>query len=328
MSIDVPDHTSLDDLAAEPKTGSLRRLRFSLLALLIIITLVALALAWLVQPDRVVATALFEVRNENASIVHQDRPFTKEDYEIIKKTQVALLKSRFVLSSALVNPGIASLSVLSSSDDKEAWLQDHLEIEFPKDGEILSISLRGTEAQKDDLAALVDAVAGAYKKEVLGQERQRKLTIRDMVAKSLEGLNTEFKRKAEDYLDIAKGLNKSTGSGGDPLNEINTKRLDRIDGELLRLEGEQLKNETAGEKQDAAFLAKRVEQLRKQKDELEKTIRLGTVRSVELESRQQELTELQGIASEMTRKLEELDIDMQTPPRIRQVQQAVITLGN
>jgi myosin heavy subunit len=233
-----------------------------------------------------------------------------------------------VLSSALVNPGIASLPVLSSSKDKEAWLQEHLEIEFPQDGEILSISLHGTEPQAADLAALVDAVANAYKKEVLGQERQRKLTIRDMVAKSLESLNHEFKRKAEDYLDIAKGLNKSTGSGGDPLDQINTKRLNRIDGELMRLEGEQLKNETAGEKQDATYLAKRLDQLRKQKEELEKTIRANTIRYVELETRQEELKQLQGIANEMSVKLEELDIDMETPPRIRQVQQAVITLGN
>jgi hypothetical protein len=330
MSIDAPDHTSLDDLAAEPEPSSLRRLRFSLLTLLIVITLVGLVLAWLVQPNHAVATALFEVRNEQVSIVGKDtvRPLSKEEFETLKKTQVALLKSKFLLSSALVNPGIASLPVLSSSKDKEAWLQEHLEIEFPQDGEILSISLHGTEPQAADLAALVDAVAAAYKKEVLGQERQRKLTIRDMVAKSLEILNNEYKRKAEDYLDIAKALNKSAGSGGDPLNQINTKRLDRIDGELLRLEGEQLKNETAGEKQDAAFLAKRLEQLRKQKDELEKTIRLGSDRSVELESRQQDLTVLRQIVTEMATNLEKQDIDLETPPRIRQVQQAVITLGN
>jgi hypothetical protein len=164
MSIDASEGTSLDDLAAEPAARSLRRLRFSLLTLFIAITLIALVLAWMVQPNRVVATALFEVRNEYASIVHRERTFSKEDFEILKKTQVALLKSKFVLSSALVNPGIASLPVLNSSDDKEGWLQDHLEIEYPRDGEILSISLRGTEAQSADLIALVDAVAGAYKK--------------------------------------------------------------------------------------------------------------------------------------------------------------------
>ena len=223
-------------------------------------------------------------------------------------------------------PSISSLPILSASNDKEAWLQDHLVIEYPQDGEILSISLRGTQAQKDDLVALVDAVAGAYKKEVLSSERQRQLTIRDMVAKSLENLNAELRRKSEDYLDIAKGLNRPNGTGDDPLQQINIKRLDRIDGEIMRLEGEQLKNETAGEKKDAEFSAKRLEQLRKQKTELEKTIQARTARSLELETRGEELKQLQSLSNDMSVKLESLDIDLEAPPRIRQVQQAVVTL--
>jgi hypothetical protein len=326
MPTDAPDGRSyLDDLAAEPQPSSLRRFRFSLLALLIAIALVAVALAWLVQPKRVVATALFEVRNEVPSIVAGNRPLSKEEFDTLKKTQLALLRTKFVLSSALVNPGIAALPALSSSDDKEAWLQDHLEVEFPQNGEILSISLSGPESQKTDLVAIVDAVAAAYKKEVLGAERQRRLTIRDMVAKSLENLQMELKRKSEDYLDIARGMNRPNGTGDDPLTQINSKRLDRIDGEIMRLEGEQLKNETAGEKQDAAFLAKRLEQLRKQKSELEKTIQASTARSVELETRGEELKQLQSIANDMSVRLESIDIDLETPPQIRQVQPATIS---
>jgi len=148
MPVDAAAESYLDDLAAEPDTNSRRRLRFSLLAFLLAITVVALTLGWLIQPNYVVATALFEVRNEQLSIIAKDRPFSKEDYELLKKTQIALLKSKYVLSSALVNPGIASLSVLARADDKEAWLQDHLQIEFPQDGEILSISLSGTESKQ------------------------------------------------------------------------------------------------------------------------------------------------------------------------------------
>src|SRR4029079_17170408 len=131
---------SIDALASGARKRPWRRLilfGFSLI-------LICIAAWWLSQPKRVAATALFEVRNEQASLVARDsdRMFlSKEEFEIIKNTQIALLKSRFVLSSALVNPGIASLSVLGSSDDKEAWLQDHLEIEYPHEGEILSISL-------------------------------------------------------------------------------------------------------------------------------------------------------------------------------------------
>ena len=286
---------------------------------------------WLSQPNRVAATALFEVRNEQASLVARDSDqmfLSKEEFEIMKKYPNRSAQKQVRAIHRRWNPGIASLSVLGSSDDKEAWLQDHLEIEYPHEGEILSISLHGPESQKDDLTALVDAIAAAYKKEVLSQERQRRLTIRDMLSKSLENLTHEIKRKSEDYLDIAKSLDRPDGTNNDPLKEINTKRLDRIDAELMRLEGEQLKNETAGDKQDTAFLAKRLEQLGKQKEELEKAIRLSTVRTVELETRGEELKQLQSMANDMTIKLEALDIDLQVPPRIRQVQSAAISPSN
>ncbi len=42
---------------------------FSLLALFLFVTIVCLALAWLVQPKRVVATALFEVEGSERKLM-------------------------------------------------------------------------------------------------------------------------------------------------------------------------------------------------------------------------------------------------------------------
>lgn len=176
----------------------------------------ALAIAlWCIFPESSSATALFEIRNETESIVHDMTPRTAADFDTLKKTQLALLKSKFLLTSALVNPGIASLSILAKERDKEGWLQDHLEVDFPQNGEILSISLTGS--PPEDLQALVDAVSDAYSREVLGKEKTRKLTIRDMLEKALLDLNNEIKKKMEDYLEIAKGMGRvQTENGEDP----------------------------------------------------------------------------------------------------------------
>ena len=159
-------------------------------------------------PESSSATALFEVRIKQESIIRDSIQQSTQDYEILKKTQLALLKSKFLLTSALRDPGIAALSILAGERDKEEWLQEHLDVEFPQNGEILSISLTGTPA--DDLVLLVDKVAEAYKTEVLGNETARKLNIHDMVERSLQNLQTEIKRKSEDYIDIAKGMNRTT----------------------------------------------------------------------------------------------------------------------
>jgi capsular exopolysaccharide synthesis family protein len=168
----------------------------------------ALAL-WTFFPESSSATALFEVRIKQETIMRDGNQQSTQDYEILKKTQLALLKSKFLLKSALRDPSIAALSILAGERDPEEWLQEHLDVEFPQNGEILSISLSGTPA--DDLVLLVNSVAQAYKTEVLGDETARKMNIHDMVERSLQKLQAEIKRKSEDYIDIAKGMNRPTG---------------------------------------------------------------------------------------------------------------------
>ncbi len=222
---------------------------------------------WFLFPESSSATALFEVRNEQQSIIHDASRHTTQDFEILKKTQLALLKSKFVLTSALVNPGIASLSILAGERDKEGWLQDNLDVEFPQNGEILSISLSGS--PPEDLSLLVDAVAAAYKKEVLGEEKARKLAIRDMLEQSLQNLNSEIKRKFEDYIDIAKSMGRATETERDPATELllrdiadTQRKRDEITSAMYQLQTNYMV--AKGQANDPALLAAQVDELLKQ----------------------------------------------------------------
>lgn len=311
----------MSDDSPAPRPRRRRWPRF--VGLLFLVALVGGFIFWLVKPETASATALFEVCMKSQSLLGTQSVESDRDYEILKKTQIALLKSKFLLTSALRNPGIASLSVFAGVPDSEEWLKDHLEVSFPQDGEILSISLSGTASQADDLIRVVDAVAEAYISEVLGNERDRKLKIRDMLERSLQNLQTEIKRKSEDYLDIAKGMGRPEGDGDFP-TQLDMKRLDRIDEELAQLEREQLRIDSGSDGKDSKFVAARLEQLRKRQSELETNIFKRSVRSVDLETRGEELKQLQQIANDMSFKLEQIDINMQVPARIRQVQQAAI----
>jgi capsular polysaccharide biosynthesis protein len=174
---------------------------------------------WFIFPESSSATALFEVRNKQESIVREGNQSTVQDFEILKKTQLAVLRSKFLLTAALRNPSVAALSILADESDKEEWLQENLEVEFPQNGELLAISLTGT--PPEDLETLVNAVAEAYDREVISREKQRKLTIKDMLERSLQNLNADIKRKFEDYLDLAKSLGRPQGeSDRDPELEL------------------------------------------------------------------------------------------------------------
>ena len=368
---------------------------------------------WFIFPESSSATALFEVRNETESIVHDSMTRSTQDFDILKKTQLAYLKSKYVLTSALVNPGIASLSILAGHGDKEDWLQEHLVVDFPQNGEILSISLSGTPA--DDLVLLVDAVAAAYKKEVLGIEKSRKLTIKDLLERSLQNLQGEVKRKYEDYIDIAKGMGRHPGSEGqDPETQLllqsiteDQKKVSDLTTALMQLQTDYIieKNElndpdlmdamadeglnqdpqlqmmkeqlvmarmqqlqaagaskrgggghgasdskmidqlsrnidqystltkkklihdmetkpnlslqqiTGRFKTNASSLQQQLAMATKQLEQKKKDLEKRLEKSVELETRGEELKQLQQIANDMSIKLEGLDIDAEAPPR-------------
>src|SRR5262245_60942432 len=129
-----------DDTYATSGPRSNFRFRFSLLALLILVTVVSAILGWAVYNKPVVATALFQINSDSEfALNNQHAQSTAQDSEIFKKTQLALIKSSFVLTSAIRDPGIASVSVLTGKKDPVAWLQDHLEVEFPENSDILAI---------------------------------------------------------------------------------------------------------------------------------------------------------------------------------------------
>jgi succinoglycan biosynthesis transport protein ExoP len=299
-----------------------------IIGFLFLVALVSGAIAWLVWPKTVTATALFEVRQGEETLTGYPRVqmHSEGEFEILKKTQIALLKSKFLLTSALRDPGVASLSVFAGVRNPEEWLQDHVNVSFPENGEVLAISLSGPESQAHDLSVIVDAVAGAYNKEVIGKEKSRRLNVRDMMERTLQNLNGDIKRKLEDYLDIAKGMDKPTGEK-DFRTQLDLKRMDRIDEELAQLDRDKLKMEISSNSKDSKFVDARIEQLKKRQNELEKTIQKRHERSVDLETRGEELKQLQLIANEMNVNLEKLDIDNQLPAQIHQVQSAVIDDG-
>jgi hypothetical protein len=235
-----------------------------------------------------------------------------------------LLKSKFLLTSALRDPAIAGLPLFGGVGDREAWLQEHLQVGYPQNGEILEITLRGPKSEAEELVRVVDAVAEAYKKEVLGAATARQLSQHDMVERSLQSLNSEIKRKFEDYIDIAKGMGQP-GGDNDPEMQIDMKRMDRIDEELAQLEREQIRIATGADGKDSKFVEARMTQLRKGQNELMRTIQKRSERSVDLITRKKELDQLQMIADELSVKLEKLDLNAQMPSQIRQVQPAVPT---
>jgi capsular exopolysaccharide synthesis family protein len=230
-------------------------------------TLAAIAL-WILFPESSSAVSLFQVYSEPRSLLSEATYNDSRKFDILCKTQLALLKSYFVLQAAVRDPSIASLSMFAGEPDPVQWLQDHLRVEFPQQSEILSIALSGDDPPEEQ-RLVVDAVAKAYENEVIYAGRQKRLAVRDALARSLGKLNKELNDKLNDYFNIAKELGVSQEGVRDPetdllLSEISNAHKQKSDLEHRIIE---MRTEYAVQKrqlEDPALIEAQVDEMLEQ----------------------------------------------------------------
>lgn len=193
--------------------------RFSLLALLLFVTAACILLAWAVQPRKFVVEALFEISSAPPDIFGlTNSSFNEREFEILRHTQVEVMKSVYLLQTALRNPQIAALRVLKSQRDPITWLHEHLEVEWPKDSELLAIRLHCTEGEVPDTVLILNSVTSAYQKVVVFDKDQAQLVARDALARSFSKLSQELETKMEELEAL-----ENSGKGG---AEVQSRQLD------------------------------------------------------------------------------------------------------
>jgi succinoglycan biosynthesis transport protein ExoP len=116
-----------------------------------------------------------------------------------QRTQVAMLRSRLVLNSALRDPKVAKLSIVQEQIEPVEWLEKEIEGDFTVAPEIMRISMKGDKSEQ--LIVLVDAIAKAYQREIIdnekNQRRERLNTLRGLREKYEEQLREQRRMQTE-----------------------------------------------------------------------------------------------------------------------------------
>jgi beta-lactamase regulating signal transducer with metallopeptidase domain len=274
-------------------------------------------------------TALFRVSREQERLLDGSSSQSDAGWEVFCKTQIALLRSYFVLQSAVRDPEIAALPLLKSAEDPVGFLAQRLEVGFYPGSEILYVRMgcsRGNEA--DQVIKIVNAVAKAYEDEVVFTDQQRRLGASDLLAKSYEKLQKEIRVKTEDYQDMSRGADLAESGAGQVAQQLDIRRLERVEEELMRLENDFVELQTSGKTGNTKFFEERIAQLSKRQEELERRIIERSKPSVEISERRRELERLQHIADDMSTRLGLMEIEANAPNRIEKLQNAVPTYGS
>lgn len=157
---------------------------------------------WLFLPRGYEAVAWLRVRDKSGMLSTGGRD--SAEYESYRKTQVQLIKSPFVLTSALRRPGVADLPTIREEEDPVGWLARYIQVTAPMESEVLQVRLRGENAA--DVTKIVNAVTTAYLEDIVNKERAERLGRRDALEKKYKENMSELRTRHETFNTLARTL--------------------------------------------------------------------------------------------------------------------------
>ena len=170
---------------------------------------------WFLMPRSYEAVAWLRVRDNRQGMVastYRD----SEEYEAYRKTQVQLIKSPFVLTAALRQPGVTSLASLTNQTDQVGWLIRNIQVSAPMESEVVQVRMRGENAK--EVTQIVNAVTQAYLNDVVNKEKAERLQRRDMLERKYKENMAEVRSRLDTYHNLAKSLGTSDSA------EVSTQR--------------------------------------------------------------------------------------------------------
>lgn len=191
-----------------------RRRWLPAVALGTLLSIVAAISTWFFLPRGYEAVAWLRVRDKGGMLGGGGRD--NSEYEAYRKTQVALIKSPFVMTSALRRPGIADLALIREQDeDPVGWLTRSIQVTAPMESEVVQVRLRGKNAA--DIAKIVNAVTSCYLEDIVNKERTESLGRRDALEKKYKENVAEMREQRETFNTLARTL--GTGDGAEVMTQ-------------------------------------------------------------------------------------------------------------
>lgn len=170
---------------------------------------------WMLMPRGYEAVSWLRVRGKGSMLGDGGRDGA--EYESYKKTQLALLRSPFVLQGALRKPGIDELETLRDVGvDPIGWLSRSLQVTAPGESEVVQVRLRGK--NPTDVAKIVNAVVSSFLDDIVNKDRTERLGRRDALEKKFKENMAELRTRRETLNSLARTL------GTRDSNEVATQR--------------------------------------------------------------------------------------------------------
>jgi polysaccharide biosynthesis transport protein len=184
---------------------ALRRRWLTAICLGLVVAGAAAAAAWFGLSPRYTVYSQVRIAASQPSLVFRT-DLGRGDFATFQRTQVATIRSRFVLNEALKRDEVKRLPLVAEQPEPLSWLEEELKVDFKEGSEIVSISLSGEDPQQ--LAVVVNAVTQAYLSEVKSQDSKQA----SAKASELENLQTDSRNRLKENREKLKKRAEELGT--------------------------------------------------------------------------------------------------------------------
>jgi capsular exopolysaccharide synthesis family protein len=248
-----------ESLSASPTsflsmTGLLKGLRRRwLLAFSLGLTsaLICAAAAWyFLPPGKSTAQALLHVDSVPQFLIFQNQQ-ARATFQIYQKTQIALVKTRLVLTAALRNEEVSRLSKIRELDAQGGetkaleWLEHELQVDFSIGPEILRIAMTGDRPQ--ELRVIVDAVKEAYLTKIPEKDRKGRKEQLERIKELYVIWEKNVENKRNDINSKSKELNTTDPATIAVIRRLNEEYLKLTEMQLLEVRSDLRKLKLRGQ---------------------------------------------------------------------------------
>src|SRR5438094_6293485 len=195
--------------------------------------------AWLLVPTRYSARALLDVAANPPKVIFNTNENRTEPFHTYQKKQIALVKSRLVLATALRQPKVGELDVVRRQLEPVEWLENQLQADYSVAPEILRVALNGD--KPEELVILVDAITDAFLQEVVNKEHKRRLERLDQLKELYNSYDDNLRRKRQTLRDLAQSAGSADSKTLALKHRFAIEQLAMAEKELMDLQSQSRK---------------------------------------------------------------------------------------
>lgn len=168
----------------------------------ILLSAITIAVGWFLIPIQYHTDAWLRVATETPNIIFKMN--TRDSYLNQRSAQAVLIRSPFVLRTALRSLDLELYPELAKSRDQVDWLAKRIGVSFPGGSEIMSISMSGDNPVA--ITEMVNAVKDAYMEEVVSVDRENHLRRKNVLEQAYSRNLQQIDKKMYLYTELSNQL--------------------------------------------------------------------------------------------------------------------------